>query len=1239
MAALQASPQLSVLAYLPSAPDAPRRPLPGPVMQTSSAIESALAFHTATLADSGTSWDARASALRDIATVADDSETSQAAAAALTAALPSLAPQLAAAISELRSAVVRDACAAVTALSHGLGPAFAAVAAEQLTPVLLRASRVTIAVVAASAASAAHAMFTCCATGVPPRVTGLLARAVVSRGEKSHPAARAAAAEYLGILLHGGVMEMLPERVADEVQEAVAAGCVDSAVQVRDISRGNWRLLREADPYRASEVLAKIPANMHALLSGGDNRSGAQVGGSAMMPTPLSKAGPRSRAGGPRRVPLRPSTRAESDASTSPPVAVRPPKPPPRKPPVVPKRVEASMRRELPSVKPVIPFPFARRPARRSVAVGVTGPLLRPEQLQSPAKSSGPVKNGAAAVSAGSAFTDSSSSAFDHSNSPLPADEAKPATTSLPALITSSRSSTELSRRESSPTGESPRDAKRASPASLNPVDSDEMRTPSPEGRRRSSWTCSETEESEFSSAKGTPTPLPFAARTPSSSRSGLGSVLDEPAQKFSPGSPLFPPTPEAVRQAARKARISFMCGPNISPGPFDAAAFGIRNAPPVALMLPIREQRRMSMSSHSSRSPSASPSPSRAPSIGRAESPLEDLFGLPTESKERGLSSLNAAVAAFTFDDEQSVSDQVAVSALLDMNKGDDSEQLVTLDGENNGGVRAFPNPLPSVLEMTAAHLRQNASSSFAHPDSQSPVKPLTTAGSELENGEGRLVGLKHSFRRARSRVDEQVGPPVLSQLPTNVPSVINAGHKLPAKKLDVNHSEKSFLKVAGASPRTGPLAKFGRRASTSTVVGIQQQNTAVSPARNGSLSKISRRASISTPARVQQRPTSTPESDRRSDRSLPARVDPRATSSGVPRGPRRSVLPTGGSSDSRLPRHGGKAGRVTSTIETSPPGNYGSRASASSTEQLVVEGSAPGRLSRGMPPLNEVPPQSAKVFLEALKRVELSRSSAWQTRVGVLTRLQEACQHLGPDTLDVRLALRTFSVLSELTSDTHIKVVPAALDALFSVFLGVENCSSSEAFNPLQAALDRRPEVVQRILLCLVDSRTTTRLAAERVMHSLVAQFRPEVRAMQIVRAMSYMFSADKSRKGVTNIGSPKVMVVGCSHLLAAFRSAEASGEGFVWQPVSLLASILETMAALLRDRRADVRSAAGPVVVAAHSSLPRGAMKLALDALPLSAQDKSALQSVLATSRAHEASGDQESCRSEMSTGGGC
>lgn len=1203
---------------------------------SSTSIETALDVHTATLADTSTAWDARAAALRAIATFADDVEGSPSAAAALSAALPALAPQLAAAVSELRSAVVRDACAAVAALSHALGPVFAAAAAEQLTPALLRASRVTIAVVAASAARAATAMFTYCAAGVPPRVTGLLARAVVSRGEKSHPAVRAAAAEYLGLLLQGDVMEMLPERVADEIQAAVAEGCADSAKHVRDISRRNWRLLRRADSRRAAEVFAKMPANVQTLLNGNEPRSCVKVGGSAMMPTPVSRVGPsRSRGGGPRRALYRPLVRAESDTSTSPPLAARPPKSQLRRPPVAPKRTESAVRREPPTKsKPA--NPFAKRPARRSMAIGMSGPLLRPEHVHSLTESSQHAKNVGVVASGRPSGVAASAPSLNLPN-PSTEDVVKALEAPMSVQIASSRSSTEVSQPEISDLSEVPVDDDRVVATHPDVTNSEDVQTPSSEVRRGSSLACSETEDSDFSSAKGSPTPLASSRRTPSPTRSGLGGLLDEPVQEFSPGSPLFPPTPEAVRQAARKARISFMCGPNVSPGPFDTATLGMRNAPPVALMLPLREHQRMSSSSHSSRSASASPSPSRARATGLHESPLEDLFGKSNGSNTRDMSFVNAAVASISFDDEVPSNDQVAASALLDMNRGDDCAQFASPGLCDSEAVQYHQTPLPSVSEMFGACVKEAAASpSDPSPGSASRAKLLVDSSCAMGTVQSDGVALTETFSRASSHEDRTPAPPVLSQLAMNIPHVLKSVSNEISKKVDSKPSVQPAFEAAILSNSTGSASKSSRRASTSILAGVREHES--TPSRNGnrSIPDISRRVSLSTPSPAQHRNRTPSKADSLSDRSSSSLAHRRAASGCGRHALRISFVPPSGSSDcsatQRLRKH-------TSTIHTDGPRASASLASPLSPQHLSMRGSPAERSSREPSPTTERTGHSAKAFSEALKRIELSRSSGWEVRVEALGRLQASCGRLGPETLDVRLALRAFSVLSEMTSDGHIKVVPSALDALFSVFLGVENSMSSDSFNPLQIALERRPDVVQRVLVCLVDSRATTRLAAERVMHSLVAQFRPEVRAMQIVRAMSYMFSSDKSRKGPTNIGSPKVMVVGCTHLLAAFRSAEASGEGFVWQPVSLLASLLETMAVLLRDRRAEVRSAAGPVVLAAHSSLPAGAMSLALDALPLAQHDKMALQSALSTLNEDAAAEDMQSCITSTSAAGGC
>jgi hypothetical protein len=370
-------------------------------------------------------------------------------------------------------------------------------------------------------------------------------------------------------------------------------------------------------------------------------------------------------------------------------------------------------------------------------------------------------------------------------------------------------------------------------------------------------------------------------------------------------------------------------------------------------------------------------------------------------------------------------------------------------------------------------------------------------------------------------------------------------------------------------------------------------------------------------------------------------AAVKSRPSTLGGARGPRRSHLPPAGGGP-----HKPLLAPPTPRVETPVPADRDSeggarRASGSAHSVRGRPGSSPQLQDRHTvwdreAKVATVP--SAKRFADSLKRVEMSRSRGWEDRVSALTRLQESCQQMGGDVLDARLAVRAVAVLSEMTADKHNKVVPAALDALFDMLLGVESqvACDGNGGNPLQIALERRPEVLQRILLCLVDSRATTRAAAERVMHSLVAQFRPEVRAMLIIRALSSSFSGDPSQRGAISVGSPKMAVVGCAHLLAAFHSAEASGEGFVWQPVALLASLLQTMAALLRDRRDDVRGAAGPVVLAADLSLPPGAMRLALDALPLSKQNRAALQHILSTAVRDADKQDKLSATSETSAG---
>lgn len=272
-----------------------------------------------------------------------------------------------------------------------------------------------------------------------------------------------------------------------------------------------------------------------------------------------------------------------------------------------------------------------------------------------------------------------------------------------------------------------------------------------------------------------------------------------------------------------------------------------------------------------------------------------------------------------------------------------------------------------------------------------------------------------------------------------------------------------------------------------------------------------------------------------------------------------------------------------------------------------------------------------SGKQFVDILKRVEVSSSKNWEGKVTALVAFQEACQSMTGQSLDRKIAARAVSVLSDRIADAHNKVVSAGLDGLFYLLLCSDSPPLSDGANAsrpqltlsdgvsgssVQSVLERKPEVLQRILARLVDTKEPIRTAAERVMHSLTALFRPEARVMLITRAVSSSFIVNKGR-GTASVANSKMVIAACVHLVSAFESAEASGEGFVWQPVALLSSLLEAMAALLRDRREDVRKAAGPVILAAEHSLPEGAMQLALESLPLSAADSKSLQHVLSKS----------------------
>lgn len=180
---------------------------------------------------------------------------------------------------------------------------------------------------------------------------------------------------------------------------------------------------------------------------------------------------------------------------------------------------------------------------------------------------------------------------------------------------------------------------------------------------------------------------------------------------------------------------------------------------------------------------------------------------------------------------------------------------------------------------------------------------------------------------------------------------------------------------------------------------------------------------------------------------------------------------------------------------------------------------------------------------------------------------------------------------MLGDYVHETHHKVLLGALDGLFFLFLCTEGIVSTTA---MQKVLERRPEIIRRVLHLMKDGHEDVRLGCTRVMQGYEVQFGPETQVAILIRAMT-----GEARPGTIaarRIVAPdgRIAEKGCAHLLSAFERADTSGDGFVWK-AGVLRSLIEMLGALSKDRRIEVRRAAGEVVCAVKKSLPEAAFSM--------------------------------------------
>lgn len=1163
-------------------------------------MERELVVHQGIIADSKSDWKKQVASLQKLRQLAESGGSD--AQNALLQVMPALSHHLAALVGNLRSSLVRECCECVGAFSGCLGSKFSTVACDALVPPLLRASIVTIAIISTSAKEALRAMLIHGAAGITAKTAIHLADTVTTLGDKSHHVSRAAAAMALSYLLVDEFICKQPEKVLAGIEKAIHIGCMDPAELVRDRSRSNWRQLDAINPVRAAGVLDHMPEHIQALILQeksyeyaalqNENRDKSRKAGTS----PKDKTSPTFRElpfehttsvrekvvvpprRGPRRASLAiitgphqalfseySSTQAEEKAILpneahayplnsfgSPPLQSKNATPEQNgrssasaqfdashKHPSAPRRakqVSPSQRPPLPqeakSQNAKItgtyrnePNPFAKRPPRRSVAIGMTGPLLKPLSSTSTQKA---------------LQSEDTRSSNQHT---LPSKQVDgPAVDSRAEAFDRNCGNTEVAR------------------------DCDQQHNES------------ESLPHEDTADRGEEV----------ASNAFTADVQKEPC--ISSGNPSTPRTSDNSSESTLQSTN----GNQNSPCDDTNAKNDHGSQQSKGQIVPVEKHAMLQQSPSQIFSPTSSSNLSDTP-CSKNSTPVD---------KELYAESSTGSTASDTF-----CQDGEKTPCLANTPKTPENQSQVTC-GESSG-INNIPEALREIIfpptpEAVRVASRKTRISFILNPaDLSSPQAISAPGGSQAQAPVTVARRTKHILQkqdvnranhseRSEIQLDDERDRDAVATLlniaecapPAKNHCVVNqSGHLLPTDEHSITKTRTDSTFVATEN------VKFA-------ITGEQKENNFSS--------------------------TNQEEDDR--DSRCTERQESAETRNALLEEPLDRF-------SSNIARTRGQPQPISSNRTTSGRGKPPAQQRRTYGAKNFVANKSSGTSSA------DPKTSLSKKLMDGLRLIEMSRksgtvvgprqsSSVWEKRVDALKNFQEALQtcvqdpqfHF-PEVFDIKFATRVIGLLFEMASDAHNRVVSAALDAFFYLLLCVEvpSCDTKDS-NPLQLALERRPDAMMRILTLLGDTKENIRIAATRVMQSMVVQFRPETRVLLIVQAVSSVHAVRGKRgstntaRGLTAAHSPKSAIVGCEQLLEAFRSAAASGEGFVWQPVSLLRSLLMAMASLLRDRRADVRTAAVPVVQAVYESLPPEAMQLVLADSRFDAAEVKALRDAL-------------------------
>ncbi|PXF44773.1 hypothetical protein BWQ96_05443 [Gracilariopsis chorda] len=1156
---------------------------------------------------------------------------------------------LAEAIQSPRSTLVKEACMCVETLAETFGPNFVAAVGIEVIPALLGRCSITKAIIRESAREAAKAMFEHGVEGVHLSTARLISQTVVDK--QSPTLTRAAAAELIGLMLVERCRDGLSD-IHDLVHNAIVEGCGDPDGTVREISRDNCSRLLRLDPALWERVFRDLPTHAKQYIAKPRDR----VGGvdESVLPRRASMVPQRAR---PRHESMhtgmsvglrgryapvrvqRASVNPVDLGSQSLFKDTMPPRVPnlPR-----PSRVDLDFRPNLPRK----PFRPVLRPPRRSIA-----PFIPQNNInvcavkEEPASTSPPLQSNTSTRSVEQDHVPS------HTRGLVVEEKVSPKERILPEDDNPDSFQLESKTTKESIVGEGTEESGKHSLYLASPANSE---TKNACGESEHEAQQGESEDSSMGiclsakSSKSRCIETDSTGTAEEAERAPIPSlIIRSPTETRSIcGSPSPPQQPPAENKETKGNRNS-ICSPESTPFREGDGEPSNRLTESPGLKKYVNKGR-LSFIMGVNQTPRVN----RTASMGRPDMSIVKLIDSPTTpTNENAVNRTDEEKAdtALTFDEANKQIDCAASSpssvekSLVAIEDESVPEESVPEATESSAMETRTPNPATSMVSESANQRAtppsqkmideceriesddaesetKNAASSEASPSPESSDSELTQdeKPKEAQACHGRSDSTEQLLKTPQMGMPDipdfaKLMEDIEKQTLCNVAPAMSLAQKAEvmnrapvAEDGAQNGSEKSDSDKENADDGS---ARKERRVQLNVPQAIRRDAADMKPPQKSRAASFKGRPprrslmpqAVTTGAgltagstRVETGETKDDKKDMKELKSGTKRdeVDTRkglvrkTSDSKVGRG-------TGRSKGAEKTRSGavGKTVRSgwTSGVGTTRASVLRARENTGNTKTQVGRADAVRGEARGAAKVEKrkksVLPAKTQEVVDALRACNRAKNDGWQAKSESLKRFEVALRAVAEEKMPARLAEDCVYMLGEYIVDGHHKVVVGALEGFFYLFLCSVGGVQSRA---LQRALERRIESLRRILQLTRDCKEDTRLASERVLDGFGVQFEPEAQVGVVMQAMT-------SEKGRSKMVDGRVATSGCALLVRAFERADRNEGGFVWK-AGLLEVIVSVLGRLSKDRRVEVRRAAGPVVAAVKQCLPDRAFEMA-------------------------------------------